>query len=119
MAGRSMFRLMEAARTAGYRVELHYVSVASPEQALDRVRNRVALGGHDVPEPDLRRRFSRSLAHLPTAIALSDEARLYDNASLDDRYREVAILTGESKWTAEDLPVWAVAAATHMFTPRK
>lgn len=55
----------------------------SPDQALNRIRARATLGGHDVPEPDVRRRFARSLAHLPAAIARSDEARLYDNTDPD------------------------------------
>ena len=41
---------MEAARTAGYRIVLHYVSVDPPDQALIRIRNRVVPGGHDVAE---------------------------------------------------------------------
>lgn len=110
LAGSGILRLMEAARTAGYRVELHYVCVDSPDHALNRIRNRVALGGHDVPEPDVRRRFARSLAHLPTAIARSDEARLYDNTDPDRPHREIAILLGANRWTAERLPGWATAA---------
>ena len=55
--------------------------------------NRVVLGGHDVPEGDVRRRFARSLANLPAAVELSAETRIYDNASPENPYREVAILT--------------------------
>jgi len=64
---------MRDARRKGYRVELHYVSVASPEQALNRIRNRVNLGGHGIPETDVRRRFFRSHANLPLAISEADE----------------------------------------------
>ena len=110
LAGFGVLRLMEAAKTAGYRIELHYVCVDSPDQALYRIRNRVVLGGHDVPEPDVRRRFARSLAHLPAAIARSDEARLYDNTDSDHPHREIAILSGATRWTAERLPGWATAA---------
>ena len=110
LAGSGVLRLMEAAQTAGYRIELHYVCVNSPDQALYRIRNRVALGGHDVPEPDVRRRFARSLAHLPAAIARSAEARLYDNTDSERPHREVAILLGANRWTAERLPGWATAA---------
>ena len=110
LAGFGVLRLMEAAKTTGYRIELHYVCVDSPDQALYRIRNRVALGGHDVPEPDVRRRFSRSLAHLPAAIARSDEARLYENTDPDWPHREVAILLGANWWTGERLPGWATAA---------
>ena len=90
LAGHGVLRLMAVARRAGYRIELHYVSVDSPEQALTRIRTRVAQGGHDVPEADVRRRFARSLAHLPAAIERSDEARLYDNADQEHPHREVA-----------------------------
>ena len=82
----------------------------SPNQALNRIRTRVALGGHDVPEPDARRRYVRSLANLPAAIARSDEVRLYDNTDPDRPHREVALLAGANRWTAERLPGWATAA---------
>ena len=118
LAGHGALRLMAAARRTGYRIELHYVSVESPEQALTRIRNRVALGGHDVPEADVRRRFARSLAHLPAAIERSDEARLYDNTDPDQPHREVAILRGGTWWTAERLPGWAAAAVAPMVPPR-
>ena len=110
LAGFGVLRLMEAAKAADYRIELHYVCVDSPDQALNRIRTRVTLGGHDVPEPDARRRFDRSLAHLPAAIARSDEARLYDNSDPDRPHREVAILMGATRWTGERLPGWARAA---------
>ena len=56
LAGSGVLRLMETARRAGYRIVLHYVSVNSPDQALIRIRNRVVLGGYDVPESDVLRR---------------------------------------------------------------
>lgn len=48
----------------GYHVELEYVRLPSVEASLERVAHRVALGGHGVPEPDIRRRFGRSLHNL-------------------------------------------------------
>ena len=114
LSGNGPLRLMDAARTVGYRIELHYVCVCAPELAIDRIRNRVALGGHDVPEWDVRRRYARSLAHLPAAIARSDEARLYDNSDHDRPHREVAIFTAELRWTAELLPDWASAALSRL-----
>ena len=118
LAGKTMLLVMDQARSAGYRIALHYVSVNSVAQALDRIANRVALGGHDVPEGDVRRRFARSLANLPAAVALSDETRIYDNASPENPYREVAILTPESRWVAENPPPWLDATALHLGSPR-
>ena len=104
LAGKSTLRLMDDARAAGYRIELHYVSVDSVALALARISNRVALGGHPVPEEDVRRRFVRSLANLPEAMTRSDEARLYDNGSPDDPCREAAILTRDAYRFAENPP---------------
>ena len=114
LAGNTTLRLMETARAAGHRIVMHYMSVVSPELALHRIRNRVALGGHDVPEPDARRRFVRSLAKLPDAIARADETRLYDNTNPDQPFREVAALVGGTWWTAERIPGWTAAVIARM-----
>lgn len=118
LAGHGVLRLMAVARRAGYRIELHYVAVESPDRALSRIRTRVAQGGHHVPEADVRRRFARSLARLPAAVELSDEARLYDNTDREQPHREVAILKGGTWWTAARLPGWARAAVAAMAPPR-
>lgn len=114
LAGSGVLRHMDEARANGYRIELYYVSVALPDLALDRIRSRVASGGHDVPESDVRRRFARSQANLPAAVARVHEARLYDNTNPDRLYREVAVFDGAAWWTAERLPSWAAAAVARM-----
>ena len=117
LSGNSVLRLMEEARAVGYWIELHYVSLESSAQALNRIRTRVAEGGHDVPAPDVRRRFARSLANLPTAMARADEAHLYDNSDPDLPHREVAILTADTRWTAENIPDWAARAVARSAPP--
>ena len=119
LAGSGILRHMTAARREGYRIVLHYVSVDSPDQALDRIRNRVALGGHDIPEADARRRFARSHANLPAAIARTDEALLYDNTDPDRPHREVAILKDGAWWIAGNVPGWAVAALARTGPPHR
>ncbi|MGE0753120.1 MAG: zeta toxin family protein [Variibacter sp.] len=44
----------------GYRVSLVYLRLASAEESIDRVRKRVAAGGHGIPEEAIRRRFPKS-----------------------------------------------------------
>ncbi|MYJ72727.1 MAG: Zeta toxin family protein [Rhodospirillaceae bacterium] len=119
LAGSGIFRHMTAARREGYRIVLHYVSVASPERALDRIRNRAALGGHDIPEADARRRFTRSHANLPAAIARADEVLLYDNTDPDWPHREVAILKDGAWWVAEAVPGWAAEALARIGPPHR
>ncbi len=103
LSGRDTLRLMQSARAAGYRVELHYVRLKSAEVSLLRVRCRVLAGGHDVPEADVRRRFARSLANLPRAMALADETRFYSNDDVMDPCREIAIFPDgpPPRWVAE------------------
>jgi predicted ABC-type ATPase len=49
-------------RASGYRVSLHFIELPSEDYAVQRVANRVAAGGHSVPEVDIRRRFHRGKA---------------------------------------------------------
>ena len=44
----------------GYWVKLYYLALPSPETAIERVRQRVAMGGHHVPANIIRRRFHAS-----------------------------------------------------------
>lgn len=64
LSGKSYVHLFQRAQRLGYEIELHYLWLASPAQAVARVRERVRKGGHDVPEADIRRRFERSLTNL-------------------------------------------------------
>ena len=45
----------------GYVIVLYYFSLPTVDMAIERVRSRVAQGGHNIPEKDIRRRFDRSL----------------------------------------------------------
>jgi predicted ABC-type ATPase len=64
LSGRTYVRLFQRARKIDYEIELHYLWLSNPAQAIARVRQRVQLGGHHVPAADIRRRFSRSRIHL-------------------------------------------------------
>ena len=64
LSGKTYIRMFRRARELGYEIELHYLWLSSPDQAVARVRMRVKQGGHHVPATDIRRRFKRSLAHL-------------------------------------------------------
>ena len=56
------------------------MALNSPERNITRIRNRVALGGHFIPDEDVRRRYYRSIANLHKAIQLVDVAKVYDNS---------------------------------------
>ena len=79
LAGRTHLRLIAFARARGFRINLLYFAVPDVAECLRRIRRRVAEGGHDVPEPDARRRFHRSAGNFPDYAAASDLWRVFDN----------------------------------------
>ncbi|HEY2328775.1 MAG TPA: zeta toxin family protein [Verrucomicrobiae bacterium] len=83
LSGRTYLRLLRSALAKGYEIELHYLWLATPAQAVARVRQRVRMGGHDVPAADIRRRFSRSRQHFANDyLPLATRWTVWDNRSL-------------------------------------
>lgn len=67
----------------GYRIELFFIWLPSVELALERVRQRVLKGGHDIPEETVRRRYSRTIHNLfEIYLPLMDSCRIYDNRNM-------------------------------------
>jgi predicted ABC-type ATPase len=60
--------LLAKAQQAGYRTYLYFVATDDPAINISRVRSRVKLGGHDVPEDKIETRYHRSLDLLMEAI---------------------------------------------------
>ena len=48
----------------GYTVKLWFIALSSPELAVSRVAERVAQGGHNIPEEVIRRRYASGLENL-------------------------------------------------------
>lgn len=64
LSGRGHLKLVKRLKADGWRVELFYLALPSVEVARLRVAERVSHGGHDVPTPDIERRYFRSLDNL-------------------------------------------------------
>lgn len=74
-------KLVLTARQAGYRTRMLYVLLDSAERQIERVRLRVASGGHDVPEDAIRRRRTRSFEQLAWFAREMDDRDVYDNST--------------------------------------
>lgn len=66
--------MIRDARQQGYRVELVFIGLRSPELHIARVAQRVAQGGHDIPPRVILRRYERSFANLAIALRSADSA---------------------------------------------
>ena len=71
---------MARAKAAGYNVTLFFVATENPEINLARVKARVALGGHNVPEDRIVARYWRSIDLLSQAILSTNRTVIFDNS---------------------------------------
>ena len=104
LCGRSIIKNIKRARMCGYRIELHYVGVDSVDIAKKRIAQRVAKGGHGIPDKDVERRYVESLERLPEVMQLVDTAILYDNSKIFDRF--AVIEEGKLKTLENQQPLW-------------
>ncbi len=105
LSSRGRLDLIRKAKSRGYEIGLVYIGLDSPERCITRVRNRATRGGHSVPDADVRRRYTRSVANAVQALRLADVAKFYDNSGDSARLILVAN-AGLVVWQAEPFPKW-------------
>jgi predicted ABC-type ATPase len=89
LSGKSYRSRLIQLRNAGYRIEIVYLRLASPQQALKRIAARVRHGGHDIPNEDVLRRFDRSWQNFQTVYRpLADRWAVFDNSGAEPVLRE-------------------------------
>lgn len=79
LSGRLPLKQMSSAKENGFRIVVYYLGVEKIAINLNRIRQRVEQGGHNIPEEDVRRRESRSISNLMNVIMIADEIHLIDN----------------------------------------
>jgi predicted ABC-type ATPase len=81
LSGHIYLGRLEQWKTAGYRVEIAFLRLASPQIALRRIAARVQQGGHNIPERDVLRRFERGWANFQDLYRpLADAWAVYDSS---------------------------------------
>jgi predicted ABC-type ATPase len=107
LAGRNYAPWLVGLRASGYRAHLVFLSLPSPDLAVARVAERVRLGGHDVPEPVIRRRFAAGLRNFFGIYQDGvDTWQLYDNSDLR-RPRLIASKLSTGYVDVRDRETWA------------
>lgn len=76
----SKIDLLTTAQKFEYRTYLYYVATDDPNVNIERVRNRVLEGGHNVDEDKIRQRYVRSIELLRQAINFTNRAYVFDNS---------------------------------------
>ena len=81
LSGRTYLPKIRQWRGNGWRVVLIYLYIPSVDFSTDRIKSRVAQGGHDIPQDAVIRRYPRSLHNLFLYAAECDMTVCFDNTS--------------------------------------
>jgi predicted ABC-type ATPase len=80
LSGLGYLRHIAQWRTLGFRVSLFFLALPNVETAIARVAARVRQGGHNIPEPVIRRRFATGRDNFQRCYKQAvDDWALYDN----------------------------------------
>jgi predicted ABC-type ATPase len=81
LATRSLLQIVRQAQQLGYETTVLYFWLNSPDLAIERVRDRVVSGGHNIPDAVIRRRYVMGLQYLfDVYIPVIDRWILADNS---------------------------------------
>ncbi|MCP9627851.1 hypothetical protein NML43_12195 [Rhodopseudomonas palustris] len=86
--------LVLKARRNGIEIRLIHVLLRSVDLNIERVKLRVAKGGHHVPATKIRARRLRSLDQLPWFLRHADQAWIFDNSGASPE--QIAVKAGNT-----------------------
>ena len=82
LSSKSYVQFIRNAQLEGYYVSLIFFWLNTPELAIERVKIRVASGGHDIPEDVIKRRYWAGIKNLSQLyLPISDYWAIIDNSS--------------------------------------
>ena len=84
LGGNTIVGLLEQAAESGREVWVWYAGLSSPELHIERVATRVRRGGHDIPEADVRRRYTSSRINLIRLMPRLTRLAVFDNSAPAD-----------------------------------
>jgi predicted ABC-type ATPase len=89
LSGLAHIKRLQIMKELGYRLEIIYLGLASPQLAVRRIAARVRQGGHNVPKGDVLRRFLRCWHNFETRYRpLADAWAAYDNSRRSPKLME-------------------------------
>jgi predicted ABC-type ATPase len=106
-SGRSYLRLLEQCKQDGWRIQLLYFWLPSPQLSVERVARRVSQGGHEIPIEVIQRRYVAGVSNMRNLyLPLVHDAEIYDNSDksrilIAEKRKEQAILIHDpERWAA-------------------
>lgn len=81
LGGKTITNLLIQAAQQSHQLEIWFVGLTSVELHLKRVAQRVAKGGHPIPEADIRKRWIGSHENIIRLIPFVTTLRVFDNSA--------------------------------------
>lgn len=104
----SKIDFLARAKVNGYTIILVYIHLFDASLNQARVKQRISEGGHSVPIEKIYSRIPRSMQHIKTALSIVDEARILDNSSTGDPFKQIIVMrSGNYEAKTDPLPEWA------------
>ena len=104
LTGKTILKLIDKVREKNYKLHLFYVGVGSPDISKERIKKRVADGGHHIPDEVVDKRYKESLKNFEKILKEFDNVVVYDNSV---RFRTLLqIIDKKVIKIADDLPEW-------------
>ena len=79
LSGAKTLKTIQRARDLDYFIRLYYIGINTAEESIDRIKNRVRKGGHNITDDDVERRFDKRFEDLAKILPYCNEVRFYDN----------------------------------------
>ena len=102
----SKLKLMCDANDVGYRCYLYFTSLGNPGASIERVQQRVAVGGHDVPKKKIIDRYERTMNNLLPAMRLAYRSYVFDNSGCEMNLVMEVMPKKEIVFRSNRIPVW-------------
>lgn len=78
--------ILRRAQAAGFKTYMYFVATENPVINVNRIKERVALGGHDVPEEKTWSRYLRCMEQVRYALPYLNRAYFFDNSTEQSIY---------------------------------
>lgn len=115
LSGRTHINLLKMAKENGWRTEVYFIGLESPQMNIERIERRVQEGGHHIPTESVIRRAERSNKNLLETFNIANRVTVYDNSkeiAAEELHKTIPVFFMASKdgktFLKEEAPQWVI-----------
>ena len=105
MSSFDKIEFIKYAKQKGFKIYIYFIATDDVQINIQRVKNRVILGGHNVPKEKIVNRYYKSLDNLYEAVKIANRSFIFDNSG-DERIFLAEINEGNVELKTDEVPLW-------------